>query len=78
MKATQANHPIWHTLHAAVIILAFGFAMWMNASNFDHTEISALLEASPLIGGSQYILYRHLKKQVSGSCAHPECPLKSG
>lgn len=47
----KPTHPIWQTVHAVAIITACAGAMWLNATNFDATEIKALLQIGLAVGG---------------------------
>lgn len=39
----DANHPIWATIRLAALLVAMCFVLWFNASNFDATEIKAII-----------------------------------
>ena len=64
MKTPQANHPIWHTLHVAVVIFSVGGVFLLNASTPDMTEIMGAIQSIVPVGIAQYGFYRHLKKKL--------------
>jgi len=37
-----ADHPMWRLLQTTSYLLFAAFVMWLNASNFDETELKAL------------------------------------
>lgn len=42
MTQFPANHPIWKTINVAVLLTVSGLVLWLNASNFDETELKAI------------------------------------
>jgi len=42
MIMTAANHPIWRIIQTAIYLIFAAFIMWLNASDFDETELKAL------------------------------------
>lgn len=46
------KHPLWRTLHAMAITLVAcvgtGAILWMNASNFDSTELNSVIQVGIL------------------------------
>ena len=49
----KQNHPIWRTVHATALIAAVGVVLYVNASNFDSTEIKSIAEIAAVIAGAQ-------------------------
>lgn len=49
------DHPFWQWLDKATTLIALGFFLWMNASNFDETEIKTLLETAGVVAGFQLV-----------------------
>ena len=45
------NHPIYATVRFCALCSATTFILWKNASNFDETEVKAILEIAVLAGG---------------------------
>ena len=43
----QPEHPIWKI----AALLALGFVLWLNASHFDYTELTALAEYAVVLAG---------------------------
>lgn len=39
----SADHPIWSLLRLVVLMLTLTFTLWINASNFDDTEIRTII-----------------------------------
>lgn len=46
------KHPLWRTIHAVsitlVACLGTGSILWMNASNFDSTELNSVIQVGIL------------------------------
>lgn len=49
MQKVPYNHPIWVAVKYVSVILAVGFVSWLNASNFDETELKMLFEVSLIL-----------------------------
>lgn len=45
------NHPVWNILRIAVIMAGVIVFSWLNASKFDVTEWTTIVEVLLLIGG---------------------------
>jgi hypothetical protein len=45
------DHPIWRIANLAVVLLGTALVMWVNASDFDETELRALIEIMMVMGG---------------------------
>jgi len=37
------KHPIWAIIRTAIMLVALAFVLWINASNFDDTEIRTIV-----------------------------------
>jgi hypothetical protein len=37
------KHPIWAIIRTTIILIALTFVLWINASNFDDTEIRTIV-----------------------------------
>jgi len=55
----QREHPAWAILHSAVLMCGLCLVLWLNASNFDQTELKALLEFGLIFAGSEVLRRRH-------------------
>ena len=42
MELKNANHPVWRLGMTVAYLMFAAFIMWVNASNFDETELKAL------------------------------------
>jgi len=49
------NHPIWSLLHLVVVLAFVTLFSWLNASNFDGTEVQMLIESAVAIGGWEFV-----------------------
>jgi len=60
-------HHLLTTLHWAVVIIAIGVVLWLNATNFDETELRAIGEIAAILagtmGGQSILVHRRLRKQ---------------
>lgn len=52
---SDPHHPIWRLIQTAMYLFAAFVFLWMNASNFDHTEWKTLIELGAVIGGAELI-----------------------
>jgi GTP-sensing pleiotropic transcriptional regulator CodY len=50
-----ANHPIWKIITHSTYGLLITLFLWLNASNFDHTEIKTILEIIAAMVGVEMI-----------------------
>ena len=59
-------HPIWQTVHWVAVIGMVGFVLWLNASNFDHTELQSIIQIgiglAGLFGAQSWMARRHQAK----------------
>ena len=37
------THPVWQLIRLAILMLTLSFVLWLNASNFDETEIKTII-----------------------------------
>jgi hypothetical protein len=51
MKKIPHGHPLWRLLTMSVILGFLTVILWLNASNFDRTELTSILEMAIAIGG---------------------------
>lgn len=63
------NHPLWATVRFCALCVACTFVLWKNASNFDETEIKAILEIAIMAGGYEGIatFINHKKVNSNGT-----------
>lgn len=57
-----ATHPVWSILKTAVLLGGFAVILYLNASNFDHTEMKTLMEAMLLMAGVEAFHARQTSK----------------
>ena len=43
MSMHDSSHPIWAIIRTAVLLLALVVVLWLNATNFDDTEIRTII-----------------------------------
>lgn len=55
MISYPANHPIWKIITHTTYGLLITLFLWLNASNFDHTEIKTILEIVATMTGIEMI-----------------------
>ena len=55
MSKYPANHPIWKIITHGTYGLLITLFLWLNASNFDHTEIKTILEIIAAMVGVEMI-----------------------
>lgn len=48
------THPLWKTLHAAVVLTCLGGILALNAERFDQTELLSLLEFGAVLAGAEW------------------------
>lgn len=67
MSKYPPNHPIWklltHGMYGSLITLF----LWLNASNFDHTEVKTILEIVAAMTGVEVLKNKFGTKQVPSS-----------
>jgi len=39
----EAKHPIWTSLRLIVLMSTMSFVLWLNATNFDETEMKSII-----------------------------------
>lgn len=68
------RHPLWSVVRLSVYMVALNFLLWLNASNFDETELRTIVLMS-LAGGSTegigQLLNAVKKKEPISTPAHP-------
>ena len=43
MSIHEAGHPIWAIIRTSVLLLSLVVLLWLNATNFDETEIRTII-----------------------------------
>ena len=51
MKLTNPNHPVWPLLRITVLMSSLTVILYVNASNFDFTEVRSLCEVFLIASG---------------------------
>ncbi len=51
MTIFPQDHPIWRIINLAVVFLGVTMILYVNASNFDETEWTAIIGLISLMGG---------------------------
>lgn len=47
------NHPIWGIIRLAVLMVSLVIVLWMNATNFDETELRSIVIVFLVAAGSE-------------------------
>jgi len=71
----NANHPIWATIRFCALCIAATFVLWKNATNFDETELKAIIEIAVLAGGyegvSSMLNRRRMNQEKTNEIPYP-------
>lgn len=55
MSFADHNHPIWRIIERTLVTVGIaGIVMYMNASNFDKTEWTSLVELATIYAGLEF------------------------
>jgi hypothetical protein len=54
MNRFPHDHPVWRILTMCVVLGFLTLILWVNASNFDRTELTSILEMAIAIGGWEF------------------------
>lgn len=54
MHKWPKDHPVWKLISHSVYLSFATLFMWLNASNFDKTELLTLVEIAAAAGGIEY------------------------
>tara|TARA_R110000868_G_scaffold148839_3_gene371031 strand:+ start:12463 stop:12648 length:186 start_codon:yes stop_codon:yes gene_type:complete len=55
MHRYPAEHPIWKLLTHTVYLSFATLLLWLNASNFDSTEVWTLAQMAGAFGGVEFV-----------------------
>ena len=62
MRLPKESHPIWKIVSMAVMMFGVTFCLWLNASSFDSTEVTTIVEIVAWGAGFEIIKSKVLEK----------------
>lgn len=61
-RVSDAEHPIWGIIRSVATTLSVGFVLWLNASNFDRTELKSIAEIAVILAIGEPALAKFREK----------------
>jgi hypothetical protein len=53
VKFSDAGHPVWKLARLGVVMVSLTAILWLNATNFDRTELTSIVEMFLLLGSGE-------------------------
>lgn len=65
----SANHPVWALARLVLVLTALTLILWMNASEFDNTELQTIIGMFLVVGATEGVpaMLRQFTKKPEGA-----------